>query len=72
MMVDALAKQSERVEERLSVHQRELASLREVGGAHQHQQQQRGGGGGGIRSVPGSPQRMLNSSNTSFSTAVGE
>ncbi len=70
-MVDALLKQSERMEERLAIHQRELASLRES-------QRSSGGGGGGVntsmasggRSQPGSPTRMLNGS--SYSHTLGK
>lgn len=62
--VEALVKQNERLEERLAIHQRELAALRE---------NQRGGVGGGVgvgatpgrMSTPGSPTRMLNGSMTS-------
>lgn len=66
--VEALVKQNERLEERLAIHQRELATLRE---------NQRGGVGGGVgvgatpgrMSTPGSPTRMLNGS---MSSAMGK
>lgn len=64
--VDALVKQNERLEERLAIHQRELATLRE------HQRAGLGGGVGttpGRASAPGSPQRMLNGS---FASAMGK
>lgn len=68
--IDALVKQNERLEERLTVHQRELSSLRENqrGGAG-NVGYGGGGGGNGNRSAPGSPQRMLNTSGLS---TIGE
>jgi hypothetical protein len=57
LLVDTLVKQSERTEERLTLQQRELASLREslrvaTGGANT-------GGAGSNQSMIGSPQRLL-------------
>jgi hypothetical protein len=57
LLVDTLLKQSERTEERLTLQQRELASLREslrvaTGGANT-------GGVGSNQSIIGSPQRLL-------------
>ena len=66
LTVDALVKQNERLEERLAVHQRELATVRD------HQRAAMGGGVGatpGRMSAPGSPQRMLNGS---FASTMGE
>lgn len=61
--IDALVKQNERLEERLTVHQRELSSLREnqrSTGVYSN-----GNAQNGNRSAPGSPQRMLNTSGLS-------
>ncbi len=66
LTVDALVKQNERLEERLAVHQRELATVRD------HQRAAMGGGVGatpGRMSAPGSPQRMLNGS---FASTMGK
>lgn len=65
LTVEALVKQNERLEERLAVHQRELATVRD------HQRAAMGGVGAtpGRVSAPGSPQRMLNGS---FASTMGE